>query len=548
MKIYRAGIEILDISVDEKSRLRRKLMAEDEVSIDVTVTSEIDIQLGDYLDYSGERYTLNHPPVVKRVGDLEFRYNMTFEGTKYRLLDKIYMLNNRAEFYLVGTVEQFIDLLIENINTIDQGWSKGDVLVSERKNLNFNCITCREVLTILAQEFFCEYTVTNKVISFFEKVENNTSLTFAVGMGKGLYELTRENIDNSDTVTRLWAYGGSRNLSSNYRDGERQLMFNERYLENLSAINRVVEKVVVFNDIYPRFEGAVSSVPFVVFGGAPFTILNCVDINFNPFDYKIQGANPKIVFTSGDLMGYQFEIDEYLWLCYVDPDTYNYATNPDDLPPGAVPLHRTMILKPIKNPDGSYLPTQTILPKQGDFFVITDILIPYSYVESAELRLKAEAQKYLDYYSRLRVSYKLKVDHRHIRKSGILLEVGDIVNVSDNELGIEEQVRVISFEKEVKTGHIVSAEVSNFRDEKYLKSLSDKLEDSFADPSINDSAMKAENYLAYNPQKDCLELLKPMRIGNWQLKQDGAGNLEFKNISTGNRGIVEPDGDVVSRG
>lgn len=129
-----------------------------------------------------------------KASAVEFRYDLVLESPLYNLLDKIYIsdVQGLSRFSLSGTLNDFVELLLMNINRddFDPGWTwatdKGDhpvTVVTERKNLSFDNTTCRDVLNRLADEFGVEYVVRDRTVAFYERVENATSLRVRAGDG-----------------------------------------------------------------------------------------------------------------------------------------------------------------------------------------------------------------------------------------------------------------------------------------------------------------------------------------------------------------------------
>lgn len=467
MKIYRNAVEIYDLTVDSSSKLTQKLMGEDLVTVSVTVDAILDIRLGDYILFKGQKYEVNRPVDVKKSSAVEYAYTIQFEGMFYRLLDKMVMLNGDTDFYLTGTLEDFIDLLIANINTIDPeaDWVKGDVYATDWKNIYIDTINCKELLDLLVEKFAVEFSVVGKVINAVERVEDATALSFQVGKELGLYELSRESVDNENTVTRAYFFGSARNLDYNYRNGKNRLIFvtaeGKSYLENTSEYGKIVEKNVIFEDIYPRFTGTVSAV------SSDGMLITSTDLDFDLNDYLISGVTAKVVFLSGDLMGVQCEISSF------DSDLQQFK------------IIATSETNGISYPNSSFKPAVT------DKFTFVDITMPPVYVNDAENLLLSLGQKWLDYYSQLRVSYKLTLDYRYIRDNAIVLNIGDVVNVNDAALGINKSIRIVALTENVD-GSGITAEISNYREEKWQKALTSALSDTIEElTAARDAATSA---------------------------------------------------------
>src|SRR5690606_13200502 len=85
--------------------------------------------------------------------------------------------------------------------------------------------------------------------------------TFQHGRGNGLYELSRNTVNNADIITRLWAFGSSKNLRSDYRNYSQRLRIDDPgYIEDAAAVAAfgVIEGQKVFEDIYPHRTGTVT--------------------------------------------------------------------------------------------------------------------------------------------------------------------------------------------------------------------------------------------------------------------------------------------------
>ncbi|MCW0484070.1 phage tail protein [Gaoshiqia sediminis] len=518
MKIYRAGSEIYDLTIDGRTQLSQKLMGEDLITLNVIVDSKLDIQVNDYITHNGVTYTVNRPVSETKISEVEYRYTVQFEGPYYQLLDKIVMLNGKAEFYLTGYLTDFVDLIVSNINEIHTGWTKGTVAASDWKNVYFSGKTCKEALEQLATDFSVEFSIVNKTINLVERVENATLLTFQHGKGNGLYELSRENVDDGNTVTRVHAFGSKRNIPYDYRGGAGRLVFQNldgtRYMENTSEYSRIIEKVVVFENIWPRFEGAVSTV------STDKLTITCSTIDFNLNDQLLAGITAKVVFLDGDLMGNQFEIS-----------AYDHATKSITLIQGA-------------SEGGLVMPkADTFYASPGDKFVFVDILMPQSYVDAAEASLKAAAQAYLDYYSQLRVKYKLSLDYRYIRDNTISLKVGDVIRIIDADLGIDKQIRITGISANLDNSGI-EADISNFIEERFQKQVTSQLNDTLATIASLESAVEKQNITTNvykgsriwggNEAKRINDLaLQSGLDGTYYIEVDRSGLAESKKASTG---------------
>ena len=63
------------------------LLGADTVAITVKSATPLTFHLGDQIDVYGKTYTLNQLPGIKKTGNRNFEYTLTFEGVQYELID-----------------------------------------------------------------------------------------------------------------------------------------------------------------------------------------------------------------------------------------------------------------------------------------------------------------------------------------------------------------------------------------------------------------------------------------------------------------------------
>ena len=433
---------------DDNATLERTLMGADEVTLSVTVSEPLDLRVGDYARLEGSSYTINRAPDLVKASAVEFRYDLVLESPLYNLLDKIYIsdVQGLSRFSLSGTLNDFVELLLMNINRddFDPGWTwatdKGDhpvTVVTERKNLSFDNTTCRDVLNRLADEFGVEYVVRDRTIAFYERVENATSLVFEQGRGKGLYTLQRQNVDTDNTVTRAYVYGSTENLPVGYRKGlVERLCPRERdsdkyipYFENREEYPKLVEREVYFDDVKPSFTGSVDTI------GEDGLTLTCNAIDFSLKEVVI-GKEGRVNFLSGDLTGkaFSFTCDGGL------VRTLKLIPQEDEMAPAGDDGKRSMI------------PNATWRVQVGDKFTFTGITLPEAYVRTAEALLAEKGRKWIRAHSSLRVKYNLDVDYRYVREKGIVFNPGDVVGIVVPGMETVQRLRLTSVKKQLHTG------------------------------------------------------------------------------------------------
>ena len=68
------------------------LLGADTVAITVKSATPLTFHLGDQIDVYGKTYTLNQLPGIKKTGNRNFEYTLTFEGVQYELIDVQFLL------------------------------------------------------------------------------------------------------------------------------------------------------------------------------------------------------------------------------------------------------------------------------------------------------------------------------------------------------------------------------------------------------------------------------------------------------------------------
>ena len=457
---------------DDNATLERTLMGADEVTLSVTVSEPLDLRVGDYARLEGSSYTINRAPDLVKASAVEFRYDLVLESPLYNLLDKIYIsdVQGLSRFSLSGTLNDFVELLLMNINRddFDPGWTwatdKGDhpvTVVTERKNLSFDNTTCRDVLNRLADEFGVEYVVRDRTVAFYERVENATSLVFEQGRGKGLYTLQRQNVDADNTVTRAYVYGSTENLPVGYRKGlVERLCPRERdsdkyipYFENREEYPKLVEREVYFDDVKPSFTGSVDTI------GEDGLTLTCNAIDFSLKEVVI-GKEGRVNFLSGDLTGkaFSFTCDGGL------VRTLKLIPQEDEMAPAGNDGKRSMI------------PNATWRVQVGDKFTFTGITLPEAYVRTAEALLAEKGRKWMRAHSSLRVKYNLDVDYRYVREKWIVFNPGDVVGIVVPGMEMVQRLRLTSVKKQLYTGKL-TCEVSNYLEVSLEDALTAKIQE-----------------------------------------------------------------------
>ena len=432
LSILRTAVEVAGVSIDEKTVFTHKLMGEHKITSTFYTNAPIDVQIGDYASWNGTQFYINRAPVVKKVSNIKYQYTVTFESVVYNLYNKLFMDEGSADFAYHGTAEDHLDLLLTNINSVDAGWTIYNIDATESKTITYSSQNCRNALNTIAKEFELEWKLDSKSFTMQKSVGVATTHRFEYGHGKGLYSLIRGVIDDANVVTRVYGFGAAKNLKHDYRGGKKRLVFDDLKLEANTNLYGVREGVFTDDSIYPKRTGTVTAID----AQSEFKITD-TNIDFDINDHLLEGVVTKIVFKTGALSGYEFEI-----------------TNFDN-------AIKEITFKAFVEENDYELPNDLNKPAIGDEYTLIDIDMPQSYIDAAETELEAKTQEYLDENSHPRVNYTLELDEKYLRDSFITLRAGDTVRLVDAELGVDKDIRIFSVTYPLVSNYKVKAVISD---------------------------------------------------------------------------------------
>ena len=385
MRIYdKTGEVLLDIPVDDDSYRYRAIAQAKKVELRYSLVDHVELPTGAYIEYQGERYTLWYPSDFKKEGTRVFDYTVTFGGNeeilkkyKYKLLsDKPYKL----KFVMTATPGMFMELLVDNLNLYDSGWTVGTVIEAPEKLLSFNHEKCWAVLGRLAEEFDTEFEIVGKTINL-RKVEyyKDAPLKLSYGKGNGfLPGVGRANQGGNLPVEILYVQGGERNIDYSVYGSQTLLLPKSQELEYQGRryktdkdgmyVTRADRPLSSYNedsydasDIYPSRVGTVSETdtePGEDTDGNDVTFYNFYDssvpANLNFEDCLIAGQTMTVIFQTGRLAGREFDV-KYIH----DGRKFEIISSEQD---------------------GMTLPNASLYPEVGDKYAIFNISLPAAYV------------------------------------------------------------------------------------------------------------------------------------------------------------------------
>lgn len=532
-------------SAISKATQKVALLSDDLVSLTVVSAEPLNFDFGDVITIFGKPYKLNQLPEPTKEGERKYTYEVTLEGTQYDLIDVIYKLPEGCYGeQLYGDLEAHLNALIWNLNRIYPGkWILGTFPANTPfKNLNATGKNCLQVLQEYCEQYGVEFGIVintatgTYTLNIVEKVGVTQPFTLQYGRGKGLYKLQRKNINNAGITTRLYAYGGSSNLGSNYGHNKLCLPGTTRltsYVESVTGRARygIKENEKTFDDIKPERLGEVTSLGenVLTFADSSMFDLNEREQDGTTTKYLIEGATAKVTFQTGNLAGYSFDVRKY------DHTTHSFVINK------------------FTDENGTLFPSETSAAFQiavGDKYIIEDINLPQQYITDAEARLLEQATKELEKVEQPQVSYALELDALFFAKtfgqevSAEVLHVGDFIRIVDEGVGVDKEVRITRIERNLLKEHSYSITLADtvqksnaVRVINEIKDINDVINlNGLADPAVARRRWQTAQELlsmVFDPDGDYFsEKIKPLSIETAMLAV-GAKSQQFvlKNVT-----------------
>ena len=525
MRIYdKTGEVLLDIPVDDDSYRYRAIAQAKKVELRYSLVDHVELPTGAYIEYQGERYTLWYPSDFKKEGTRVFDYTVTFGGNeeilkkyKYKLLsDKPYKL----KFVMTATPGMFMELLVDNLNLYDSGWTVGTVIEAPEKLLSFNHEKCWAVLGRLAEEFDTEFEIVGKTINL-RKVEyyKDAPLKLSYGKGNGfLPGVGRANQGDNLAVEILYVQGGERNIDYSAYGSQTLLLPKSQELEYqgrryktdkdgmyvtsadrpLSSYN---EDSYDASDIYPSRVGTVSETdtePGEDTDGNDVTFYNFYDssvpANLNFEDCLIAGQTMTVIFQTGRLAGREFDVK------YVhDGRKFEIVSSEQD---------------------GMTLPNASLYPEVGDKYAVFNISLPAAYVcdnatkTGASWDMFREAVRYLYEREERQFTFIGELDGIWAKKNwlaiGAKLVPAGYVDFSDPQFqpdGI--LIRITGVRDHINRPHSPELELSNTPVGGFLSDELGKLE---SEEVVNDKRYKEALQFTKRRYRDAIEAQEMLEV------------------------------------
>ena len=359
------GTPIIEVQERDDSKFTRVLMGEHSVRIRFDWNVFIPLSYGSYIEWQGRRFSLwgEYIP-VQREG--AFEYDIPFEAEERELNNYLFFYLSAGkmehQWKLTAPIEQALKEVQGNLDRIHgkRAWViRNEVGTTPTKLLEFDSTSVFDALTKIAEAYGTEWRAEGRTL-YFGRMSEGARERLSLGGEASRFE---PQGDTAQLISRLYAFGSSRNVKS----GKRLTLPDDTPF--ISGTLRGKEAVKIFDDVYPKYNGTITSVSFrSVKEGNIYTIADSA-LKITQ-DKLLAGQTLKATFESGALNGLTFDLS-------ITSEGYEIVPN---------------------NEYGGRLPSNTLKPAVGDKYVPHgfDIdLVGKVYVPRARVTLKEKAFRWL---------------------------------------------------------------------------------------------------------------------------------------------------------
>ena len=482
------NIKVLDVTVDDNSYRYRVIKGDHNLTLHYSLAEHVEIPVGSYCIYQGERYTLERPEAFKMKHSRNFEYTVTLESNQAKA--KIWKFRNpvdgRLKFSLTAKPIEHLQMFVDNMNRRDTGWEVGECIDGTEKLISYNHVYCWDAIGMMATEFNTEFEFVGKTVHL-RKVEynKNNPLPLSYGRGNGFKPgVGRSNYGDTPPIEILYVQGGTDNIDpSKYKSSELLLpagqiiRYDGVYFEgdpNFNPANArtyvvddlgysirrsdkelssLAEDSLDCSDIYPKRIGKVTS---VVVEDAANNFYDIVDNTIpNTLNYEeclIKGETMTIIFQSGMLAGREFEVK------YYHNAEKGKAARRFEIVPAEI--------------DGQTMPNATFAPQTTDTYVVFKCRMPEAYVRDDGTKTGASwdmfraAVKYLFDNEEQKFSFTGELDGIWSKKDWInisgKIKLGGYIRFSNEQFQKDGVlVRITGIKDYINKPHSPEIELSN---------------------------------------------------------------------------------------
>lgn len=425
--ILRRGERLYTAHFIESSALTEEVSKPSELTCEFRGKDPMDVRRGDYVEVGGKALIFTQMPSVEKVSDGEYRYTGHLKDESGYMEDVMFMFldqdgsqqaiySTAADFDLTANIEEFLSLVVRNMNRVlTDGWSyevaDTGIDLNDLRNITFSKQNCLDALNAICEEYELEWKFEGGVLKVAREFRDITGITLMYPVNLlSPVKLTRE--DDSETCTRLFVFGGERNIPSDYGHDRLMMSGGEEYLTRAGS-NYVKERCKVFDEVYPRRNSHITGVS-VNARGIHFVMDANLDFNIND---RLTDNTAKIAFTSGKLVGYEFEIASY--------------------------NHTGRMIELKQQTEGDVvIPNDSMKAEPGDRYVLLDIRMPDEYIRNAELELREKAMEYFRDKCDDKMTASVSVSTMWLLETGVSLRPAQSVRLFDYDLELDRRIRV----------------------------------------------------------------------------------------------------------
>ena len=481
------GETLLDVMPDDNSYRHRAMMGDNSLTLYFSLPEHVEIPVGAYCEHDGERYTLMHPESLKMHHTRHFEYTVELvaEQGKMSIWKFRNTVDGRLRFSLTAKPHEHLQMLVDNLNRRDSGWTLGTCIDSPERVVNYDHAFCRDALAMIAKEFGTEYEIVGKRISL-GAVEHDRANALPLSYGKGngfVSGVARTNSEDSVPTEILYVQGGERNIDrSKYGASTLHLPVNatiaydgahfegeagydaaraRRYRTDEKGfsvqradrpLSSMAEDSVDLTDIYPSRVGTVAE---VITANEKNHFYDFTDPTIPAtLDFEqclIAGEKMTVIFQSGMLSGREFEVK------------YAHAAS------GKKARRFEIVPQEI---DGMTMPGGVFVPRVGDKYAVFHCMLPQAYINDTATRSGAEwdllrkAVQHLYTHEMAKFAFTGTLDgiwaKRNWESVGERLKIGAFILFSDKQFQSEGvAVRIVGIKDYINTPHSPEIELSN---------------------------------------------------------------------------------------
>lgn len=458
----------LEVKAEDNSYRLRAVKGVDKLVLYYSLTHHVEIPLGAWVEYEGQAFTLLKASNFTKNSTRNFSYTLTLEYDWAR--SGLYKCKNpvdgRLKFAYTAKPHEFIQLLVDNMNLRESGWTVGECIEAAEQVVSFNHVYCSDALNMIADAFETEWEVIGKTINL-RKVEyfKDNPLPLSYGRGNGFKtEISRSNQSGQQAVEILYVQGGTDNIDpSKYGNSELLLPKNQElvyegcnYISSADGLYiRRKDKELVSrcedsldcSAIYPKRVGSVSSVVVVDANRHFYDFIDTSIPNELDFaDCLIAGETMTVIFQTGMLAGKELEVK------------YKHNERRFEIVPQDI--------------DGQTMPNDIFKPVIGDKYAVFHIALPNAYVcnnsdkSGASWDMFRDAARYLYEHEGNLFTFKGVLDGIWAKKDwlniGGRIRIGAYVMFSDEQFNPEGSlIRIVSVKDYCNNPHSPIIELSN---------------------------------------------------------------------------------------